>query len=128
MAFPLIRLSLNLLWPRTRICKFAALVILIAAAWHYGWGGLNHMHRSLGVVEESLAKGEVFEPVHLIGTLRLARATADQTVFDLCVGLTLGIIFAFTPPDIVTSVFPRFRAALPSTYRVNPDDDREIDG
>lgn len=109
MVPPLAVLAVNLLWPRRRSIQVAALIVLVLMAWLHGspFGGMNSHHRALNAVERELAGKSALDAERAVSLLQHARAVADQTIFDLALGLTLGLVFAAIPPEALARIFSR---------------------
>jgi hypothetical protein len=101
MVFPLVGLAINLVWPRKRSLKALGIVILLLTAYLHGFVGLNPLDRNVGVVERIVTKQRDGSPEQIVSILRFAQSLAHQTMFDVSVGLTLAVIFAATPVDII---------------------------
>ena len=121
MALPLMGLAFNLIFPRTRSFQCVCLSMLILAAWLDGDSlvGLNPIHRAVAATERTLQirptmpgelEGPVIDNRALVSNLKWGLAVADQTMFDVCLGLTLGIIFAVIPPTILMRLWSRMQS------------------
>ena len=109
MALPLIALAGNLLWPRRRAIQVAALIALALAAWLHGsiLAGMNPHARALAAVERHITGEWPPNSELAVASLRSARAVARQIIFDVSLGLTLGIAFAIIPPDALSRIARR---------------------
>jgi hypothetical protein len=109
MAFPLVGLALNLVWPRKRILKAVGIVLLLLAAYLHGFVGLNPLDRAVGLAERILTKQQDGTPEQVVSNLRIGQSLAHQTMFDVSLGLTLAVVFAATPVDIIARIRSRSR-------------------
>ena len=109
MAFPLVGLALNLVWPRKRVLKAIGIVVLLLAAYLHGFLGLNPLDRVVGLAERILTKQQDGTPQQVVSNLRIGQALAHQTMFDVSLGLTLAVMFAATPVDIIARIRSRSR-------------------
>ena len=107
MAFPLMGLALNLVWPRKRVLKAIGIVMLLLAAYLHGFVGLNPLDRVVGLAERILTKQQDGTPQQVVSNLRIGQALAHQTMFDVSLGLTLAVMFAATPVDIIARIRSR---------------------
>jgi len=109
MAFPLVGLALNLVWPRKRVLKAIGIVVLLLAAYLHGFLGLNPLDRVVGLAERILTKQQGGTPEQVVSNLRIGQSLAHQTMFDVSLGLTLAVMFAATPVDIIARIRSRSR-------------------
>jgi hypothetical protein len=109
MAFPLVGLALNLVWPRKRVLKAIGIVVLLLAAYLHGFLGLNPLDRVVGLAERILTKQQGGTPEQLVSNLRIGQSLAHQTIFDVSLGLTLAVVFAATPVEIIARIRSRSR-------------------
>lgn len=101
MVFPLVGLAVNLVWPRKRYLKALGIVVLLLAAYLHGFVGLNPLDRNVGVVERIVTKQQDSSPEQIVSILSFAQSLAHQTMFNVSLGLTLAVIFAAMPVDII---------------------------
>jgi hypothetical protein len=109
MAFPLVGLALNLVWPRKRVLKVVGIVVLLLAAYLHGFLGLNPLDRVVGLAERILTKQLDGTPEQVVSNLRIGQSLAHQTMFDVSLGLTLAVVFVATPVDIIARIRSRSR-------------------
>lgn len=114
MAFPLMGLALNLVWPRKRVLKAVGLVALLLAAYLNGFLSLNPLDRAVGLAERILTKQRDGTPEQIVSNLRIGQSLAHQTMSDVSLGLTLAVVFAATPVDIIARIRSRLRTGEPS--------------
>ena len=109
MALLLVALATNLFWPRRRVIQVAALIALVFAAWLHGsiLAGMNPHARALAAVERHITGEWPPNNELAVSSLRSARAIAKQIIFDVSLGLTLGIAFAIIPPDALSRIARR---------------------
>jgi hypothetical protein len=112
-VFPLLGLAINLLWPRRRDCKYFGLVVLVLAAWLHGFFGPIPLVRSIGLAERVLTGKSQVEPEQVVSLLRASKAYAENTIFDVSLGLTLAAIFAALPADILARLYARAKSGAP---------------
>ena len=110
MVFPLVGLATNLVWPRKRSLKAVGIVALLLAAYAHGFFGLNSLDRNVGVVERIVTKQREGAPEDILSLLRVGRLMAHQTMGDVSLGLTLAVLFAAIPADIIAGLRSHFRA------------------
>jgi hypothetical protein len=106
MAFPLVGLALNLVWPRKRVLKAVGIIVLLLAAYLQD---LNPLDRAVGIAERILTKQQDGTPEQVVSNLRIGQSLAHQTMFDVFLGLTLAVVFAATPVDIIARIRSRSR-------------------
>lgn len=109
MAFPLAGLAFNLVWPRKRALKAIGIVALLLAAYLHGFLGLNPLERAVGLAERTLTKQQAGTPEQVVSNLRIGQSLAQQTLLDVSLGLTLAVVFAATPVDIIARIRSRSR-------------------
>ena len=107
MVFPLVGLAINLVWPQKRGLKVAAIVVLLLAAYLHGFVGLNPLDRVVGLADRILTKQQDGTPEQIVSNLRIGQSLAHQTMFDVSLGLTLAVVFAATPVDILARIRSR---------------------
>ena len=115
MAFPLMGLAFNLVWPRKRVLKAVGIVVLLLAAYLHGFVGLNPLDRNIGVAERIVTKTRDGTPEDVVRLLRYGQLMAHQTMSDVSLGLTLAVMFAATPVDIIARIRSRFHTK-PKTH------------
>jgi hypothetical protein len=103
MAVPLILLSVNLLFPRSRLLKALALVLLVIAAGFRAFSGHNEIDRSLRAIEFWFSPGNPLMTHEIVSTwISPIRRAVAWYGFDLWLGLALGALFAAVPCDILS--------------------------
>ena len=107
MVFPLLGLAINLVWPRKRSLKAVGIVVLLLAAYQHGFFGLNPLDRNIGVAESIVSKEQDGTSEDVVRLLSYGQTMAHQTMFDVSLGLTLAVMFAATPADIITRLRSR---------------------
>lgn len=110
MGFPLVGLTINLFWPRKRSLKALGIVLLLLTAYLHGFSGLNPLDRVVGLAERIVTGQQAGTPEQIVSNLRIGQALAHQTVFDISFGLTLAVLFAATPVDMIARIRSRFYA------------------
>ena len=83
------------------------IVMLLLAAYLHGFVGLNPLDRVVGLAERILTKQQDGTPQQVVSNLRIGQALAHQTMFDVSLGLTLAVMFAATPVDIIARIRSR---------------------
>jgi hypothetical protein len=101
-------LAVNLVWPRKGSIKACCILLLLLTAYLHGFSGLNPLDRAVGLSERILTGQQAGTPEQVVSNLHFGQALAHATMFDVSLGLTLGVIFAATPVDI----FMRRRSRL----------------
>lgn len=107
MAFPLVGLAINLVWPRKRSLKVVGIILLLLTAYLHGFSGLNPLDRVVGLAERIVTGQQDGTPKQVVSNLRLGQRLAHQTMFDVSLGLTLAVVFAATPVDIIARILSR---------------------
>ena len=107
--FPIIILALNLVWPRSRRLKSIGVVLLVLAAW---LPDLNPLDRVVGLAERILTDQQEGTAEQIISNLRIVQGWAHQTLIYVSLGLTLAVIFAATPLDVIS----RLRGQRPQKH------------
>jgi hypothetical protein len=108
MVFPLVGLAINLVWPRKRSLKAVGIVLLLLTAYIHGFSGLNPLDRVVGLAERIATGQQPGTPEQVVSNLRIGQALAHQTMFDVSLGLTLAVLFAATPDDVIACIRSRF--------------------
>jgi hypothetical protein len=121
MAFPLVGLTINLVWPRKRALKIVGIVLLLLTAYSHGFLGLNPLDRAVGLAERIVTGQEAGTPEEVVSNLRFGQALAHQTMFDVSLGLILAVVFAATPVNIIARIRSRSHA------RPESDDESQND-
>ena len=102
MAGPLVALAVNLVFPRSRVLKGAALVFLVAAATLHGLLAHNQITRSLRAVAKRLTMEQPFvPPAAEADQLRAVDTAVMQYGFDVWLGFSLAVLFAALPCDVL---------------------------
>ncbi len=115
MVPPLISLAVNLAWPRRKSIKAAGILFLLPTAYIHGLSGLNPLDRAVGLAGRIVSGQQAGTPEQVVSNLRIGQELAHQTMFDISLGLTLVVIFAATPVDIVACIRSRLSAKLGSS-------------
>ena len=103
MAVPLILLFVNLLFPRSRVLKALALILLVITAGFRAYSGHNQIDRSIRAIEFWFSPGNPLMTHETVaGWLPPIRRMVAWYGFDLWLGLALGTFFASVPCDIVS--------------------------
>ena len=111
MGFPIIGLALNLVYPRWRSVQLLFLAGLMLTAWFHGtMGGMMPLKRAVAMTERALSKATTVEPREVLLFLRSAQATAEQTVYDIWLGLSIGVILAVLPLNLLSRRFPKLES------------------
>ena len=108
MAFPLVGLAINLVWPHKRSLKAVGIVLLLLTVYLHGFSGLNPLDRVVGLAERIVTGQQAGTPEQVVSNLRIGQALAHQTMFDVSLGLTLAVMFAAIPVDILARIRSRF--------------------
>ena len=99
MAGPLVVLALNLLFPRSRILKFAMLGFLVPAILLHGF--LSYVPVSRAIVHHQNYGTPIFTPF-------ICRVI-EVGVFDVVLGSALAIMFLLLPGDFLPRILKRWR-------------------
>ena len=103
MAVPIILLFVNLLFPRSRLLKALALILLVIAAGVRAFSGHNQIDRSLRAIEFWFSPGNPLMTHEIVASwLPPIRRAVTWYGFDLWLGLALGTFFASVPCDILS--------------------------
>jgi hypothetical protein len=102
MGVPIILLFVNLLFPRSRLLKALALILLVIAAGFRAFSGHNEIDRSLRAIEFWFSPGNPLMTHETVaGWIGPIRRAVTWYGFDLWLGLALGVFFASVPCDIL---------------------------
>lgn len=107
MGIPIIGLAINLVWPRKRNLKVVGIILLILMAYLEGFSGLNPLDRVVGLAERIVTGQQTGTPEEVVSNLRIAQALAHRAMFNVSLGLSLAVVFAATPVDIISRIRPR---------------------
>ena len=103
MGAPIILLLINLLFPRSRMVKAFALILLVITAGFRAFSGHNQIDRSLRAIEFWFSPGNPMMTHETVaGWLPPIRSAVASYGFDLWLGLALGTFFAAVPCDILS--------------------------
>ena len=103
MGVPIILLFVNLLFPRSRLLKAVALILLVIAAGFRAFSGHNQIDRSLRAIEFWFSPGNPLMTHEIVsGWIAPIRRAVTWYGFDLWLGLALGTLFASVPCDILS--------------------------
>ena len=103
MVLPLIVLTVNLFFPRSRLLKAFALLLLLVTAGFRAFAGDNEIDRSLRAIERWVSPGNPRLTAEAVSAwLPAIRRAVAWYGLDLWLGLALGILFASLPCDILS--------------------------
>ena len=107
MLIPLIGLTINLVWLRKNSLKVIGVLLLILNAYLDGFFGLNPLDRVVGLAERIVTGQQDGTPEQVVSNLRIGQTLAHQAMFYVSLGLTLAVVFAATPVDIIARIRSR---------------------
>jgi len=103
MAIPLLALGVNLAYPRSRRLKEIALFVFILAAALHAFAASTEIFRSLNGIQRWISPGNKFwSQETALGSIAYARHAVGKYGSQLFLEMTLGIILAAIPCDILS--------------------------
>ena len=105
MATPLVGLAFNLLWPRRRAVKAAGLALLVLGACLHSGNGFRDLRVFCSFSDSLMAR----DPEQWRLRAQAVYEETDQVRFDLCLGLTLGVVLAALPARTSLRALDKFR-------------------
>ena len=103
MGVPIILLFVNLLFPRSRLLKTLALILLVITAGVRAFSGHHQIDRSLLAIEFWFSPGNPLMTHEIVsGWIAPIRRAVTWYGFDLWLALALGTFFASVPCDILS--------------------------
>jgi hypothetical protein len=103
MAIPLVVLAVNLAYPRSRRLKEVALFLFILAAALHAFAAYTEIYRPLHAVERWISPGnKLWSEETALGSLAYARKALGKYGFQLFLEMTLAIILAAIPCDVLS--------------------------
>lgn len=108
MAFALVVLAVNLVYPRSLGVKICALLFLFFATCLHSSNQLNNVERTFNVLERYGPHDEA--PVETgYPWIQPLSSRVDRAFFDMWLGLSLGLVFALLPSDSLSRAYARLR-------------------